>query len=417
MKKGIRIWLTAVVILSLITAVSASSTPFEDVPEDAWYAESVSYVYSRGLMQGMTETLFEPETLMSRAMVVTVLYRMDGAPAVSAEHPFTDVPDGSWYTDAVIWAYNNGIVQGVSDDLFDPESDVLREQLVTFAHRYVEYLIGSTGWAEELSGYEDADQISDYAVDAFAWAVENGIIRGTSPVELTPAGVASRAQCAAILERIDRYLYGEEGREPIYPLEPSLGDLFSAEDWKLRLVNRDHPLEDDLELELTTVYNGYRVDSRCYPDLRDMLDDCQAAGLEPLICSAYRTMADQEWLYERKVQQYMDRGYSRERAEEIAATIVAIPGTSEHQVGLAVDIVDECYQWLDEEQENTPAQKWLMKHCWEYGFILRYPSDKSDITGIIYEPWHYRYVGREAAMEIYERDICLEEFLELLEEP
>ena len=107
----------------------------------------------------------------------------------------------------------------------------------------------------------------------------------------------------------------------------------------------------------------------------------------------------------------MGQGYSREAAEAEAGKVVAVPGTSEHQLGLALDIVDLNNQNLDTSQEDTPVQKWLIEHSWEYGFILRYPNDKSEITGIIYEPWHYRYVGRDAAREIHERGVCLEEYL------
>ena len=109
----------------------------------------------------------------------------------------------------------------------------------------------------------------------------------------------------------------------------------------------------------------------------------------------------------------MDQGDLREEAEKQAAIWVAPPGTSEHQLGLAVDIVAESYQLLDRHQEKTAEQQWLMEHCSEYGFILRYPTDKSEMTGIGYEPWHYRYVGREAAEEIMRRGICLEEYLDL----
>ena len=105
------------------------------------------------------------------------------------------------------------------------------------------------------------------------------------------------------------------------------------------------------------------------------------------------------------------QGYSEENARTEAGKVVAVPGTSEHQLGLAVDIVDIENQILDEDQEKTAVQKWLMKNSWRYGFILRYPNDKSNITGIIYEPWHYRYVGKEAAKEIYDLDVCLEEYL------
>ena len=108
----------------------------------------------------------------------------------------------------------------------------------------------------------------------------------------------------------------------------------------------------------------------------------------------------------------MQAGYSEEEARTETARNVAKPGTSEHQLGLAVDIVDKDYQVLDEAQEDTAVQKWLMENSWRYGFILRYPGDRSDITGIVYEPWHYRYVGRKAAEEIYREGIVLEEYLE-----
>lgn len=141
------------------------------------------------------------------------------------------------------------------------------------------------------------------------------------------------------------------------------------------------------------------------------MDECRAAGLNPLICSSYRTMDKQKELYKNKVDEYLAQGYSQESAEAAAGELVAVPGTSGHQLGLALDIVDVANQVLDERQENTEVQKWLMKNSWKYGFILRYPTDKSDITGISYEPWHYRYVGKEAAKEIYEAGICLEEYL------
>lgn len=101
-----------------------------------------------------------------------------------------------------------------------------------------------------------------------------------------------------------------------------------------------------------------------------------------------------------------------EDAKAKAGRQVAVPGTSEHQLGLAVDIVDVSYQLLDTNQENTDVQKWLLENSWRYGFILRYPTDKTDITGIVYEPWHYRYVGKEYAKEIYEKGVCLEQYLE-----
>lgn len=187
----------------------------------------------------------------------------------------------------------------------------------------------------------------------------------------------------------------------------------SKDGWNLLLVNGDRPLPEDFHIpQLTQLRGGHAIDQRAYPDLQRMMDDCRAAGLQPTICSSYRSWEKQEELFEQKVQSCLPTAASREEAEEQAALWVARPGTSEHQAGLAVDIVDKSYQLLDEGQESTAVQKWLMEHCAEYGFILRYPTEKSDLTGVGYEPWHYRYVGAEAAGEVMSRGICLEEYLE-----
>lgn len=184
------------------------------------------------------------------------------------------------------------------------------------------------------------------------------------------------------------------------------------EQWNLILVNRWNPLPEGYNPTVTQLKNGHAIDERAYPDLQDMMDDCRAAGLEPVICSSFRTMEKQQTLFKNKVDEYLAKGYSQEMAEKATEEYIAVPGTSEHQLALALDIVDISNQHLDESQENTPVQKWLMKNSWKYGFILRYPTDKSDITGISYEPWHYRYVGKDAAKEIYESGVCLEEYLE-----
>lgn len=181
--------------------------------------------------------------------------------------------------------------------------------------------------------------------------------------------------------------------------------------WNLRLVNPWNALPEDCTIETVTLKNGLQVDERCCPDLQIMMDDCRAAGLSPIICSAYRTQKKQEQLFHNKVERLIEQGYSESEAETEASKVVAVPGTSEHQLGLAVDIADANHQALDETQEDTEVQKWLMAHSWEYGFILRYPNDKNEITGIIYEPWHYRYVGREDAEQIHALGVCLEEYL------
>lgn len=200
-------------------------------------------------------------------------------------------------------------------------------------------------------------------------------------------------------------------QEPVIPEEPAVPAEAETE-WNLRLVNAAHPLPEDFTVpELTQLRNRQAIDKRAYPALQQMMDDARGAGLQPLICSSYRTRATQARLFQNKADTLAKQGYSREEAEDRAAEWVARPGTSEHEAGLAVDIVDKNYQMLDEQQAQTPVQQWLMAHCADYGFILRYPTDKRDLTGIGYEPWHYRYVGEEAAKEIMEQGICLEEYL------
>lgn len=192
------------------------------------------------------------------------------------------------------------------------------------------------------------------------------------------------------------------------------GTPFKADktQWNLVLVNKWHLLPENYVPELTYLKSGHAIDKRAYSDLQDMMDACRADGLNPVICSSYRTLEKQRELFNDKVEEYLAQGYSQEKAEQAAGALVAVPGTSEHQLGLALDIVDASNQILDESQENTAVQQWLLRNSWKYGFILRYPNDKSEITGIRYEPWHYRYVGKQAAKEIYEAKICLEEYLD-----
>ena len=213
----------------------------------------------------------------------------------------------------------------------------------------------------------------------------------------------------------------EDGTEPlpvrslssVLPPEPQgvEPEIPDAARWNLALVNPWNTLPEDYAFTAAELTNGQKVDQRCYPDLQAMMDACRLAGLSPVICSAYRSYEKQEQLYQNKVDRLMAQGLSQSEAEASAGKTVALPGSSEHQLGLAVDIVDLDNQNLDESQEDTAVQKWLMEHSWEYGFILRYPAGKSEITGIIYEPWHYRYVGKDAAAEIHEQGVCLEEYL------
>ena len=182
-------------------------------------------------------------------------------------------------------------------------------------------------------------------------------------------------------------------------------------DWRLLLVNPWNQLPAEYQIELKRMTNGLYVDARIYDDLSAMLGACWDAGLHPVVCSAYRSYATQQRLHNNKIYRLRVAGYAYETAVKEAARWVAVPGTSEHQTGMALDIVSYRYQLLNHKQAETPEQQWFMEHCWEYGFILRFPADKCDITGIGYEPWHYRYVGREAALAMRESGQCLEEYL------
>lgn len=193
--------------------------------------------------------------------------------------------------------------------------------------------------------------------------------------------------------------------------QPAAPAASAPDSWELLLVNSEHPLPAGHTFTQSKLKNGLAVDSRIYDSLTRMLADCRAAGLSPVVCSAYRSVERQSELFAQKVQELETQGLSREASRREAARWVALPGTSEHNTGLAVDIVSRSYQTLDEAQADTPEQQWLMAHCAEYGFILRYPTDKAAITGIAFEPWHYRYVGREAAHTIMSQGLTLEEYL------
>lgn len=184
--------------------------------------------------------------------------------------------------------------------------------------------------------------------------------------------------------------------------------------WNLQLVNFEYPLAEDFQPEsLSEADNGYEADSRITESLKKMISDArETEDVRIIAISAYRDYDYQMELFEDKVRRLQqEEGYSVKKAREEAATVVAYPGTSEHQLGLALDLVDARHVKLDESQENTAAYQWLSRHCAEYGFIVRYPNGKTDITGIIYEPWHFRYVGEEAAKVIMEKNITLEEYL------
>jgi len=199
--------------------------------------------------------------------------------------------------------------------------------------------------------------------------------------------------------------------KPFYKLFPA-----GTDDFRLVLVNKDYVMPSEFpDLPLKTVTGSYRVHEGMYDALMSMMKDAKAAGVPLAIASGYRPLARSKVLYENKVQEYVKAGYSASDAAAEAAKWIAPPGTSEHATGLSADLISADYYTkysdLVQEFESDPAAKWMKAHCAEYGFILRFPKNKEDITKVVYEPWHFRYVGVKAAAEIMSRGITLEEYL------
>lgn len=267
---------------------------------------------------------------------------------------------------------------------------------------------------------------------------ENGILRGTGWQEIGGKTYYVNEDGTAYTGWLeledDLYYLKEDGSMARGELEID-GEtwFFTSSGAQIYIVNPWHSVPEGYEVNLVKLSddigtNRYVADY-IYEPLMQMINDCKAAMQEQYggtgrtvpdvwIRSANRSNYDQTCLFEDKVKRVMDANpsYTKAQAEAEAATVVAVPGTSEHQLGLAVDIIDTQNWSLVEEQEDLEAQQWLMAHCWEYGFILRYPKGTTDVTGIIYEPWHYRYVGLEVAQEIHESGLTLEEYIANLTE-
>lgn len=210
-------------------------------------------------------------------------------------------------------------------------------------------------------------------------------------------------QTTAAAKKITDYEYAYAGFEPAYA-------NMDIADWRLTLVNRDYILPEDYEVQLapaiTSDPDGIQLDYRVAPYYNEMYLAAKADGIDLVPVSGYRSLTRQRNNFERKINKYLDEGYGKIEATQMAAKIILPPGTSEHNAGLAMDICS-----LEQSFENTAEFKWLSENAADYGFILRYAEDKQDVTKIIYEPWHWRYVGVEAAKAMKESGQCLEEYL------
>ena len=181
--------------------------------------------------------------------------------------------------------------------------------------------------------------------------------------------------------------------------------------WCLILTNAEYPVPEDYEVELEAIPGTEQsVDKRIYEPLMTMIGDMKDQGLSPIVCSGYRTLDKQEKLFNRKVLSFVKAGHTKEESYNLARQTISIPGSGEHCLGLAVDFYTRRYHKLERAFEDTPESKWLVEHAQDYGFVMRYGENKTDITGIQYEPWHYRYVGVEAAKYMKDNELSLEEF-------
>lgn len=180
--------------------------PFVDVPEGSWFYDAVYYVYNKGLYNGTSATEFSPSDSMERGMMTTVLHRLAGSPTVDYEPIFSDIPDGTWYTDGTVWAGKNQIVNGVGDQLFEPGDPVSRQQIAVILYNYADFVGADTSGRRELSGFTDGSQVAGWAQDAVSWAVAAGIIQGSDGGRILPNDSATRAEVAIMLQRFENWL-------------------------------------------------------------------------------------------------------------------------------------------------------------------------------------------------------------------
>ena len=243
--------------------------------------------------------------------------------------------------------------------------------------------------ADETPSYSDTPG-NDYE-PGYADDVTNGYVYPYTPTDEVPYAPTGEDDTIALLTQVDNTLLP----------------------WNLKLVNRYNFLDYTFYPQLTYlgVGGGHRFDSRAYRALLDMLASARSEGLDPVIVSSFRSVSRQTYLFDRQVQRHINNGYSAEDAFEAARRVVAYPGTSEHNLGLAVDIVSNSYHGLTARQADTAEGRWLAENSYRYGFVMRYPYYQQHITNIIFEPWHFRYVGVEAATEMFNRGLVLEEFV------
>ena len=447
---------TLLMVAMLFATTPVQASVFKDVADNAWYAKAVSYCYDHNYFAGVSATEFGPDIFMDRAMLVTVLYRHAGEPTVEGVNPFSDVDDESWYGDAVIWGSQEGIVAGYTDRTFRPTIPVTRQEMMAFFQRYSAYLGKCASIPTKYpiyNSFTDTKNVGAWAVNSVRWGTESGMLCG-SEGKLLPLDRSTRSQVASVMMRLDSLYAGKmktisssagangsvvpagsfsivegsaitfravpnnrcvvsnvvlngvsKGKYNSYTVSTNQNSQTIRFDFRKlagsynsgmgQLVNRTYPIPNassyhpsDLKTVRCSVSGrNVQLRSEAATALDKMVDAYHAAYPSSTLKaqSGYRTNSYQVTLYNNQI--------SRKGNKYAAGVVSAVPGTSEHELGLAVDLTRD--GTLLESFGSTQQGKWLAAHCREYGFILRYPADKQLITGIIYEPWHFRYVGKD----------------------
>ena len=263
--------------------------------------------------------------------------------------------------------------------------------------------------------FMDNTQTVSVAMDS---DIELAVEKEVSPIEIDDSDVSQDIDHldsevdinSADVLTVDDLMADVDYLEESVAIDAPKTSVFDPDDWKLLLINKQHPIPETFELHLGVIKGNMQCDERIIPDLVAMFQAAKDDGVDLVVCSPYRDLNRQEMLFERKIKKYMAQGMSYMDAYKTASQAVTVPGASEHQIGLALDIISTTYSTLDEGFGDTKAGQWLAEHSCEYGFILRYPKGKEYVTGIEFEPWHFRYVGIDAAEVISRNGITLEEF-------
>ena len=396
-RRILAVLLSLALCISLIVPVSAS---FADVQESDWFHEPVTYMAQRALIKGTGNRMFSPDDTLTRGMILTILGRMVGASG--GDYPdagFADVDPGEYYTESINWARRMQLIDGNPGDYYYPQYAMPRQELCLLLYRFCRYM-GIPLEEAETAPFTDWEEISPRNQLAVAACYASGLINGYPEGNFLPGGALTRAEASAMLSRLAKKLEATGWKVGLDPVD--------VDDWRLLLVNpwNEVPAGYVSTLSLVHAQDGEYVDARIYDDLMDMMQAMRAEGLTPFINSAFRTNAYQQMLYQNKIATYQSYGYSYYDAVYRAGQWVARPGTSEHEIGLAID--------FNMYMSNSGAvHYWLQNYGWQYGFIYRYPDDKTGVTGINPESWHFRYVGREYAGYIHRSGLTLEEFLAL----